>query len=165
MTLSMRSAVFAASLLLALLWGACGEYSDTAPQLELIPEDGQTPYVPVAFAAMAEGTFKYYLIAQDALAHDRFAEARGALATLVGHADETLAPLASTAAGAGEIEELRRAFKPLSAKMLEAALPEGYAVAFCPMAFDYEGGHWIQREGEIMNPYYGSGMLHCGAFK
>ena len=38
-------------------------------------------------------------------------------------------------------------------------------MAFCPMAFDNEGGRWIQPKGEIMNPYYGSAMRRCGVFE
>ena len=158
-------AASAVSLLLALLCTACGEYSDSAPPLELVSNGELAPYEPGAFGDIAEGALKHYLIAADALAHDRFAEARVALGAMAKHADDPLEPLAATAAGASDIETLRRSFKPLSAKMLAIDLPQGYAVAFCPMAFDYEGGHWIQAEGEIMNPYYGSGMLHCGAFK
>ena len=163
--MSTGTAVRAASLLLALLWSACGEYSDRAPQLEPVSKDSQAPYRPLALPEMAESSLKYYLIAADALAHDRFAEAGVALGKLVGYADKALQPLATTAAGARGIQELRRAFAPLSAKMLDTELPEGYAVAFCHMAFDNEGGHWMQPEGEIMNPYFGAGMLHCGAFK
>jgi len=32
----------------------------------------------------------------------------------------------------------------------------------CPMAFD-NGGSWLSREKQIMNPYFGDQMLHCGA--
>jgi len=35
-------------------------------------------------------------------------------------------------------------------------------VAFCPMAFDFEGANWIQRNTEINNPYFGDQMLRCG---
>jgi len=32
----------------------------------------------------------------------------------------------------------------------------------CPMAFDDEGADWISAEEEILNPYFGDQMLHCG---
>ncbi len=35
-------------------------------------------------------------------------------------------------------------------------------VVFCPMAFNNKGAYWVQRKGEIINPYHGMMMLHCG---
>ena len=115
-------------------------------------------------AAGLEGAFKYYLMAQEALAADRFEPALEAVAALQEHLDPEHAGLAAAAAAAADIETLREAFLPLSNALLDSELPEGYRVAHCPMAFDWEGAHWIQKDGEIANPYYGSGMLHCGVF-
>ena len=36
-------------------------------------------------------------------------------------------------------------------------------VQYCPMAFDDEGGSWISLSEEILNPYFGDQMLHCGS--
>ncbi|MAN26405.1 MULTISPECIES: DUF3347 domain-containing protein [Mesonia] len=33
---------------------------------------------------------------------------------------------------------------------------------YCPMAFDGKGAYWFSAEEEILNPYYGEQMLHCG---
>ena len=33
------------------------------------------------------------------------------------------------------------------------------------MAFGYLGARWIQRTGELANPYFGARMLHCGIFE
>lgn len=33
---------------------------------------------------------------------------------------------------------------------------------YCPMAFNNKGGHWISKEKEISNPYFGSKMMRCG---
>ncbi len=33
---------------------------------------------------------------------------------------------------------------------------------FCPMAFDNTGAYWLSNSSEIMNPYFGDQMLHCG---
>ena len=38
----------------------------------------------------------------------------------------------------------------------------GYEVVFCPMAFNNKGAYWVQKTGEIVNPYHGMMMLHCG---
>jgi hypothetical protein len=36
----------------------------------------------------------------------------------------------------------------------------GIRIAFCPMVKK----PWLQRDGELRNPYYGSAMLTCGSF-
>ncbi|MCF7792860.1 MAG: DUF3347 domain-containing protein [Candidatus Cloacimonetes bacterium] len=59
------------------------------------------------------------------------------------------------------IDGMRAAFKELSKPMAMWASmmqPMGMNVAFCSMA----PGSWLQRGDEIMNPYYGDKMLHCG---
>ena len=34
---------------------------------------------------------------------------------------------------------------------------------FCPMAFNNKGSYWLSVDKEIVNPYFGDRMLHCGA--
>ena len=36
---------------------------------------------------------------------------------------------------------------------------------YCPMANDYEGAYWFSDTDEILNPYFGDVMLHCGETK
>ncbi len=101
-----------------------------------------------------------YVRAQEALAADDFEEARRALTDLIAVADSVVGPLARAAAGAGDIESMRSAFKPLSELLAGMDLPAGYARAYCPM---YDGGsNWVQVDGPVRNPYYGSMMLTCG---
>ena len=101
-----------------------------------------------------------YVRAQEALAADDIEGARSALAALIAIADDVVGPLAETAAGAGDIEAMRSAFKPLSELLAGMDLPAGYARAYCPM---YDGGsNWVQIDGPVRNPYYGSMMLTCG---
>ena len=101
-----------------------------------------------------------YVRAQEALAADDYEGARSALAALIAIADNVVGPLAETAAGAGDIESMRTAFKPLSELLAGMDLPAGYARAYCPM---YDGGsNWVQIDGPVRNPYYGSMMLTCG---
>lgn len=35
-------------------------------------------------------------------------------------------------------------------------------IQFCPMANNHKGAVWVSREKEIINPYFGDAMLHCG---
>jgi hypothetical protein len=70
------------------------------------------------------------------------------------------------AKSAGDIEGQRKAFKTLSAGVVELAKrhkggKQSVQEAWCPMA---EAG-WLQSEPTLANPYYGSKMLTCGSFK
>ncbi len=101
-----------------------------------------------------------YVRTQEALAADDFAEAQRALADLIAVADGVIGPLARAAAGPEDIASMRSAFKPLSELLAGMDLPAGYARAYCPM---YDGGsNWVQADGPVRNPYYGSTMLTCG---
>ena len=77
---------------------------------------------------------------------------------------------AKTAVGnMGEtIETARGTFRPLSHAMLRAATfargpqtAEKLVHMYCPMV-PGGGGDWMQAEGELVNPYWGAEMLHCG---
>lgn len=59
------------------------------------------------------------------------------------------------------IADARKEFKKLSApfvKWMESSKEPGFEVVYCPMA----GAKWVQRQGDINNPYFGREMLHCG---
>jgi hypothetical protein len=46
---------------------------------------------------------------------------------------------------------------------LEAHLSTGEVYQqFCPMAFENTGAFWFSDSEEILNPYFGDAMLHCG---
>ena len=101
-----------------------------------------------------------YVRAQEALAADDFNGAQTALANLTSMADATVLPLAEAAATATDIATMRAEFKPLSEFLAAMDLPSGFARAYCPM---YDGGtNWVQTDGPVRNPYYGSVMLTCG---
>ncbi|MEE3215934.1 MAG: hypothetical protein VX259_10235, partial [Pseudomonadota bacterium] len=94
---------------------------------------------------------------------DRFEPVQTALLAMADVAEGQLAELAVRAAGGEDIRQVRIAFKPVSEALIAEGVPEGYGIAYCPMAFNHKGANWAQRtEGEIMNPYYGDNMLHCG---
>ena len=108
----------------------------------------------------------HYVAAQEALASDDLDQARQALQDLVQSASPTLKPLAEKAASAADLAAVRVAFKPLSEEVRKGQIPEGYVVAYCPMADGDKGAHWVQKDQpQIANPYFGASMLRCGVFK
>lgn len=108
----------------------------------------------------------HYANAQEALADDDFVRAQQALSKMGEVAAAPLNTLATTASRSGDIKAMRTAFKALSTEIIKNDVPEGYVLAFCPMADNDKGAHWIQKDGpSVMNPYFGSSMLHCGVFK
>ena len=120
-----------------------------------------TPAAPAqATAADFETQIAQYVDVQVALAADNFVEAKGALESLLTIAGATTSPLVRSAANAEDIATMRARFKPLSEYLAAHELPQGYARAYCPM---YDGGsNWVQVDGPVRNPYYGSVMLTCG---
>ena len=108
----------------------------------------------------------HYVAVQEALAADDLDQARQALQDLVQNASPTLKPLAEKAASGADITAVRVAFKPLSEQVRKGQIPEGYVVAYCPMADGDKGAHWVQKDQpQIANPYFGASMLRCGVFK
>ena len=70
-------------------------------------------------------------------------------------------------AAAGDVEAQRTAFSELSNALAGALEKYGTAgetiyLQHCPMAFDNTGADWLSDSEEIMNPYFGDKMLHCG---
>ncbi len=127
----------------------------------------------IAFAIAACGSsdpappaLVHYVAAQEALAADDLDRAHQALQGLIQNASPTLKPLAEKAASAADLAAVRVAFKPLSEEVRKGQIPEGYVVAYCPMADGDKGAHWVQKDQpQIANPYFGASMLRCGVFK
>ena len=112
------------------------------------------------------GAMHFYVEAQLALAADDFDNAVTALQALQNLVGEQEVEVAKAAAAGADIAAVRQAFKPLSeAFARQDDIPTGYGIAFCPMADDDRGARWIQKMGEIANPYFGSHMLRCGVFE
>ena len=119
-----------------------------------------TSAAPPATAGDLTAQLAPYVDAQQALAADDFDGARVALEFLLTVADDVTRPLTRIAAAADSIETMRAEFKPLSEFLAAMDLPPGHARAYCPM---YDGGsNWVQVDGPVRNPYYGSTMLTCG---
>lgn len=72
-----------------------------------------------------------------------------------------IAKAAKALAKAMKLEDTRETFKKLSRPMAmwgTMSKPAGIDVVFCSMA----KGSWLQRVGEVRNPYHGEKMLSCG---
>jgi hypothetical protein len=105
--------------------------------------------------------FKHYVAAQEALAADNFKMAKSSLELLAKNSEGELKKLTESALKAEDLKTLREAFQPLSESIAKAELPNGMAVAYCPMV----KAHWVQKNGKVANPFYGSSMLRCGTIK
>lgn len=111
---------------------------------------------------MVTSLLRDYLSAQQALAADDEKTAREALRALAEETEGAIKSGALTALQAEDLEAARNAFKDISEQVIKLELPNGYVVAFCPMADEGKGASWVQKEGEIANPYFGEKMLKCG---
>jgi Cu(I)/Ag(I) efflux system membrane fusion protein len=65
------------------------------------------------------------------------------------------------------IEEKRKQFQVVSDGMFDLLRTIGYKGSkvyqqYCPMAFNNSGAAWLSNTTEIVNPYFGEKMLHCG---
>jgi len=121
-----------------------------------------------AMASHYEAIWK--ALAADSL--DGVAEHATAIAELAGTAGHPeaaaeaapeIAQQARSLAAAEDLAAARDAFGDLTKPLVryrKAVGADRLQVAFCPMAKKA----WLQPEGEIENPYYGSAMLSCGSF-
>ena len=126
-----------------------------------------TPKPPAATALV-----ELYVPIQEALAADSAAKVKEQAAKLAAAAaaeakgavdGKALDAVANAARGmtANDLDGLREQFKPVSialAKLVEKESVAGHGIYFCPMADAY----WIQKSGDVANPYYGKSMLRCG---
>jgi len=139
-----------------------------------IPGPGaRTSAAPSRGGEMPRSIVDPYLKIQEALADDSLdgvkanAGAIATAATALGAPAMKIDTTAMQLASAAELEDARVKFGALSEAIdtymtgLNLKLPEGTAVAWCPMVKK----PWIQRGDKLANPYYGSEMPTCGNFR
>lgn len=125
----------------------------TSPVVAEVPPEIVAPYLHIQLA-----------LANDSI--DGVMEAAQSIATEAGQlGDEGKAVViaAQVVVGTNDLTSARVAFGPLSDVLIEYAKEAGLGelqVAYCPMAKK----SWVQKGGKILNPFYGSTMLNCGAF-
>jgi hypothetical protein len=115
-----------------------------------------------------------YMELKDNLVNDKFSEAQANVENLQAavlantpEGSETILALLEEMSVAESISGLRSTFDPLSEEMYQWAkgIEKGNTTIYwqyCPMAKDNQGANWLSLESEIMNPYFGDQMLHCG---
>jgi multidrug efflux pump subunit AcrA (membrane-fusion protein) len=109
-------------------------------------------------------------LAADNLAgyNDRVAALSAALAACASASPHAAhGPLAAYLGGLKPAESLkaaRRAFSPLSTAVADLALEQGITRSAGLHAFNCSmaNAHWLQRDTETRNPFYGASMLTCG---
>jgi hypothetical protein len=114
-----------------------------------------------------------YLDIHTALSSDKVdgvkpaAEAIAREAARMGAAGGAIQKAANALWSAADLNAARTAFGPLSDAVIAAAKADGWKdlpslkIGYCPMVKQ----SWIQKEGTVSNPYYGSAMLTCGELK
>jgi Cu(I)/Ag(I) efflux system membrane fusion protein len=143
--------------------------------------------VPDAFQQQLENSIIAYFNIQQALSHDRQAEAAAAagqfiqslagvdMSLLKGTAHavwmrqlQTLQASAKSMEAARDIAGSRAAFEKLSDTLYSVLKQFGTRNSLtihrfhCPMAFDNRGAYWLQQADTTENPYFGSSMFRCG---
>ena len=124
--------------------------------------------------AAADGTIVTpYLAIGDVLASDEVDNLSELAAAVVQGADGKTGPgLDAIIQGAGrvpaqDIATARTGFRTMSRGVIEymradAAKQNGHTIVHCTMTFSGDGAAWVQKAGDVMNPYEGAMMLHCG---
>ena len=145
-------------LSIALAGAACSQAATTAtPPAKEMPSAVIDPYLRIADALASDSIEG---VTSNAGQVATAATALGALAFKI---DTSAAQLTS----AGGLDDAREKFAALSEAIdaymtnLHLTPPEGVRVAFCPMVMK----PWMQNDGTLRNPYYGSQMLTCGSFR
>lgn len=79
-----------------------------------------------------------------------------------------LAPFKAGPPSPSDLESAQQEFAPFSTAVADLVRAqhihhrEGLHLFQCPMAPKIGEGRWLQRDGDLKNPFFGSGMLTCG---
>ncbi|MEZ4448603.1 MAG: hypothetical protein R3B09_03915 [Nannocystaceae bacterium] len=155
---------------------ACGSPTKGSEGAEKAPEKAgaDKPADADKPSAAAAPFIAPYLTIQETLADDSVDKLAELAASVVTGAESTADKpgVSEVLAGAGrvpaqDIETARVGFEKMSMGVISflKANPDqqgGLEVVFCPMAFNNKGAYWVQKKGEVTNPYHGKMMLRCG---
>lgn len=121
--------------------------------------------------ATAKALLPFYFAMQTGLANDDLNSTKAALMDMmgvVGH-EGPLSGLIHGMLGSSDLDGIRRPhFETLSAAFIEAVSENADQMdteifqMHCPMVYPDRGASWLQSNSELLNPYFGAAMLHCG---
>lgn len=116
-------------------------------------------------ADMAAAALKYHL---DSLPVARLEVDSTRKSILLGSAGDIAAELNGMLIEKGGLEARRTSFKMVSDQLYDLLQNTGLKGStvyrqHCPMAFGDRGAYWLSDNAEILNPYFGDEMLHCGS--
>lgn len=119
---------------------------------------------------MVDKVFQNYLEIRTSLVHSDLKNAQRASKNMresFSNEHQAIKEIISRMAEADDIEEFRTHFSTLTEEiepLLSKSIKSGKVYKqYCPMAFDNKGGYWFSDSKEILNPYFGEDMLHCGS--
>ena len=157
------------------LFTSCGKGDHSAEMHESSEEPEVTEAaIPVAtVSASASPIMDAYYKVKDALVATDTEAAAASAATLVeaiADKNEAILSSATIIASSTDAATQREEFEKLSMAIYDWVKAEKPGEAtiykqFCPMAFSGKGAYWLSSNKEIMNPYYGDKMLHCGSVR
>ncbi|MDZ7659572.1 efflux RND transporter periplasmic adaptor subunit [Fodinibius sp.] len=128
-----------------------------------------------------------YLAMKEALANDRFKEAKNHLEAFKKEVTESkemnehpehsdmhqkhhaaMVEAVNNASEAKTIDKLRESFAEISNQLVKAVENQGFDTKelywqYCPMAQNQEGAYWLDDKKAISNPYMGQQMPGCGS--
>lgn len=159
---------------------ACGDKNKKQqPEVKTVETEAKAePVVHEPAALQAEfktpliaDVYKNYIAIKSGLVNSDAAKTQEAAKALLvvtqkmeGH--DAFKTTATKLAKTSDLKKQRAVFQSLTDEMktlAESDLSSGKLYyQFCPMAFGGKGGSWLSNVKEIMNPYYGDAMLHCG---
>ena len=116
-------------------------------------------------ADMAAAALKYHL---DSLPVSRLDVDSTRQGILLGSAGDIAAELNGMLIEKAGLEARRASFKMVSDQLYDLLQNTGLKGStvyrqHCPMAFGDRGAYWLSDKAEVLNPYFGDEMLHCGS--
>jgi hypothetical protein len=147
----------------------------------------QAPYAQIFYDSLTVALQSYYeltdaLVKADSTRADLFAitlkqhmdslpvHQTGADSSRIAEINDAVGSISAELAGlVGEkdLESKRTAFHMVSDMLFDLVKTTGLKGKtiyrqYCPMAFNDQGAYWLSDKEEILNPYFGNKMLHCG---
>lgn len=116
-------------------------------------------------ADVAAAVLKHHL---DSLPVDRLDVDSTRKGILLGASGDIAAELNGMLLEKGGLEARRASFKMVSDQLYDLLQNTGLKGStvyrqHCPMAFGDRGAYWLSDKEEVVNPYFGDEMLHCGS--